>query len=99
MIYYECYHISKSYNFNMKLNCIFNNMEHQALVTLAIVHVTATPPKWVKNLDHSLNVIYTKYFNIFMFEHLKLLILNIEFKKVLNRILCINMNFLYIPIY
>ncbi len=26
MIYYECYHISKSYNFNMKLNYIFNNM-------------------------------------------------------------------------
>jgi hypothetical protein len=62
MIYYECYHISLSYNFNMKLNYIFNNMEHQALVTLAMVHVTMTTPKWVKNLNHSLNAIYTKYF-------------------------------------
>jgi hypothetical protein len=77
----------------MKLNYIFNNMEHQALVTLAMVHVTMTALKWVKKLDHSLNAIYTKYFNIFMFEHLKLVILNIEFKKVLNKILCINMFF------
>jgi hypothetical protein len=40
MIYYECYHISKSYNFNMKLNYILNNMEYQALDTLVVVHVT-----------------------------------------------------------
>jgi len=48
MIYYEFYHISKSYNFNKKLNYIFNNMEHQALVTLVMVHVIMTVPKWVK---------------------------------------------------
>jgi hypothetical protein len=46
MIYYECYHISKSYNFNTKLNYIFNNMEHQALVRLVKVHVTMTTPIW-----------------------------------------------------
>ncbi len=40
MIYYECYHISKSYNFNTKLNYIFNNMEHQALITFVVVGVT-----------------------------------------------------------
>ncbi len=40
MLYYECYHISKSYNFNTKLNYIFNNMEHQALVTFIVLHVT-----------------------------------------------------------
>ncbi len=57
MIYYECYHISKSYNLNTILNYIFNNMEHQALVTLAMVHVTVTAPKWVKKLNHSLNAI------------------------------------------
>jgi len=28
MIYYDYYHISNSDNFNMKLNYIFNNMEH-----------------------------------------------------------------------
>jgi hypothetical protein len=44
MIYYECYHISKSYNFSMKLNYILNNMEYQTLVTLAMVCVTTTPP-------------------------------------------------------
>ncbi len=44
MIYYECYHINKSYNFNKKLNNIFNNMEHQALVTLVVVRVTMTTP-------------------------------------------------------
>jgi hypothetical protein len=47
----------------MKLNYIFNNMEHQALVTLGMVCVvTMTAPKWVKKLNHSLNAIYTKYF-------------------------------------
>jgi hypothetical protein len=44
MIYYECYHINKSYNLNTKLNYIFNNMEHQMLVTLVVVHVTMTTP-------------------------------------------------------
>jgi hypothetical protein len=44
MIYYEFYHISKSYYLNMKLNYIFNNMEHQALVTLAVVSVTMIAP-------------------------------------------------------
>jgi hypothetical protein len=44
MIHYECYHISKSYNFNTKLNYIFNNMEHQALVILVAVHATMTAP-------------------------------------------------------
>jgi hypothetical protein len=44
MIYYECCHISKSYNLNMKLNYIFNNMELQALLTLVVVHVTMTTP-------------------------------------------------------
>jgi len=44
MIYYEYYHISKFYNFNKKLNYIFNNMEHQTLVTLAAIHVTMTTP-------------------------------------------------------
>jgi hypothetical protein len=39
MIFYECYHISKSYNFNMKLNYTFNNMEHQTLVTLVTICV------------------------------------------------------------
>jgi len=43
---YECYHISKSYNFNTKLNYIFNNMEHQALVTLVVIRVTMTTPIW-----------------------------------------------------
>ncbi len=46
MTYYECYHRSKSYNFNTKLNYILNNMKHQALVTPIVVHVTMiTPPK------------------------------------------------------
>ncbi len=45
MIYYECYHISKSYNFNKKLNYIFNNMEHQALVILVVICVTVTTPR------------------------------------------------------
>jgi len=44
MIYYECYHINKSYNFNTKLNYIFNNMEHQTLVTLVVVRVTMIAP-------------------------------------------------------
>ncbi len=44
MTYYECYHISKSYNFNTKLNYIFNNMKHQALVTLVMVCVTMIAP-------------------------------------------------------
>ncbi len=44
MIYYECYHISKSFNFNTKLNYIFKYMEHQALVTLVVVRVTMTTP-------------------------------------------------------
>jgi hypothetical protein len=42
MIYCECYHISKSYNFKTKLNYIFNNMEHQALVTFVVVHAIVT---------------------------------------------------------
>jgi hypothetical protein len=42
MIYYECYHISKYYNFKMKLNYIFNNMEHQVVVMLVVVRVTMT---------------------------------------------------------
>jgi hypothetical protein len=42
MIWYECYYISKSYNFNTKLNYIFNNMEYQTLVTFVMVHVTMT---------------------------------------------------------
>jgi hypothetical protein len=45
MIYYECYHISKFYNFNMKLNYIFNNMNYQALITLIVVCVIMTAPK------------------------------------------------------
>jgi hypothetical protein len=44
MIYYECYHISKSYNFNTKFIYIFNDMKHQALVTIVVVHVTMTTP-------------------------------------------------------
>ncbi len=44
MIYYECYHISKSYNFNTELNYILNNMEYQALVTLVVIRVTMTIP-------------------------------------------------------
>jgi hypothetical protein len=68
MIYYECYHISKSYNFNMKLNYIFNNMEHQALVTFTGICVIVITPKtkvslsqynlpnsflhWFQNLDY-----------------------------------------------
>jgi hypothetical protein len=44
--YYECYDISKSYNFKMTLNYIFNNMEHQTLVTfdVHVVRVTTTTP-------------------------------------------------------
>jgi hypothetical protein len=30
----------KSYNFNLKLNYIFNNMEHQTLIMLVVVCVT-----------------------------------------------------------
>jgi hypothetical protein len=45
MIYYECYHISKFYNFNTKLNYIFNNMDYQALITHIVVCVTMTGPK------------------------------------------------------
>jgi len=37
-------YISKSYNFNTKLNYIFNNMEQQALVALVVVHVTTIAP-------------------------------------------------------
>jgi uncharacterized protein YbcC (UPF0753/DUF2309 family) len=44
MIYYECYHISKSYNFNTKLNYIFHNMKHQALVTFVMVRVIVIAP-------------------------------------------------------
>ncbi len=44
MIYYECYHINKSYNFNTKLNYIFNSMEHQTLVTFGMVCDTVTTP-------------------------------------------------------
>jgi hypothetical protein len=40
MIYYESYYIKKSNNLNMKLNYIFNNMEHKALVTLIVIRVT-----------------------------------------------------------
>ncbi len=42
MINYEYYHISKYYNFNTKLNYIFNNMEHQALVPFVVIHDTMT---------------------------------------------------------
>jgi hypothetical protein len=48
MTHYECYHINKSYNFDMKLNYIFNNMEHQALVTFVVVRVTMIAPVEVK---------------------------------------------------
>ncbi len=51
MIYYECYHITKSYNFNTKLNYIFNNMEHQALVTLVAVRVTTIAPNHMFKID------------------------------------------------
>ncbi len=44
MIYYECYHINKYYNFKAKLNYIFNNMERQALVSFAAIHDTMTAP-------------------------------------------------------
>jgi hypothetical protein len=54
MIYYECYHISKSYNFNTKLNYIFNNMEHQALVTLVMAHGTTIAPRYVAKYIHSI---------------------------------------------
>jgi hypothetical protein len=51
MIYYECYYIRKSNNFNMKLNYIFNNMEHQALVTFIVVRVTMTTFTFVQFVD------------------------------------------------
>jgi len=47
MIYYECYYISKSYNFNTKLNYQLNNMEHQTIITLVMVHVIVTTPSWI----------------------------------------------------
>ncbi len=53
MIYYECYHISKSYNFNTKLNYIFSNMEHLTLVTLAMIRVTMTAPNHMLKIDLS----------------------------------------------
>jgi hypothetical protein len=51
MIYYECYYIRKSNNFNMKLNYIFNNMEHQAFVTFIVVHVTMIAITFVQFVD------------------------------------------------
>jgi len=45
MIYYECHHINKSYNFNMKLNYIFNTMKHQTLVIYVVLHVIMSTPK------------------------------------------------------
>ncbi len=53
MIYYECYHINKSYNFNTKLNYIFNNMEHQIMVTFIAVRVTMTAPNHMFKVDLS----------------------------------------------
>ncbi len=53
MTYYECYHISTSYNFNIKLNYIFNNMEHQTLVTLTMVHVTMIAPNHMFKINLS----------------------------------------------
>ncbi len=44
MIYYESYHISNLYNLHTKLNCISNNTEHQALITLVVGRVTMTTP-------------------------------------------------------
>jgi hypothetical protein len=62
MIYYECYHINKSYNFNTKLNYQFNNMEHQInLTTLAMVCVIVIVPKWIWK---KLNDIFGQIFNI-----------------------------------
>jgi hypothetical protein len=40
--------ISKSYNFNTKLNYPFNNRKNQALVTLVLIHVTMTTPSCLK---------------------------------------------------
>jgi hypothetical protein len=51
MIYYECYYIRKSNNFNMKLNYIFNNMEYQALVTLIVIRVTMIALTFVQFVD------------------------------------------------
>jgi hypothetical protein len=42
------YDTSKSYNFNTKLNYLFNTMKNQALVTLVVVHVSVTAPSWLK---------------------------------------------------
>ncbi len=62
MIYYECYHISRSYNFNTKLNYIFNNMKHQALVTFVMVCVTMTAPNLTiilkENNQHFIHAYY-----------------------------------------
>ncbi len=49
MIYYECYHISKFYNFNTKLNYIFNKKDYQALITLIVVCVTMIRPKHMES--------------------------------------------------
>jgi len=42
------YDTSISYNFNTKLNYLFNNMKNQALVTLVLVHVNVTTPSCLK---------------------------------------------------
>jgi hypothetical protein len=36
------YDTSKSYDFNTKLNYLFNNMKNQTLVTFVVVHVNVT---------------------------------------------------------
>jgi hypothetical protein len=53
MIYYECYRINKSYNFNTKLNYIFNDMEHQVMVTLIAIRVTMIAPNHMFKVDLS----------------------------------------------
>jgi hypothetical protein len=42
------YDTSKSYNFNTKLNYLFNNMKNHALVTIVLVHVSVIAPSCFK---------------------------------------------------
>ncbi len=42
------YDTSKSYNFNTKLNYLFNTMKNQTVVTLVVVHVNVTAPSCLK---------------------------------------------------
>jgi hypothetical protein len=51
MLYYECYYIRKSNNFNVKLNHIFHNMEHQTLVTFIVIRVTMIAFTFVQFVD------------------------------------------------